>query len=102
MTQLIYTVDQAAEVLHLHAKTVRRFIHEGRLKAKRIGKEYRIMRADLAELAGTEHSLDHPPVARTRHVVASTIIDADVVSPELSDRITTMLMSAMNSRKGEG
>jgi excisionase family DNA binding protein len=42
---MLVTVEQAAEELKLHPKTVLRYIHEGRLEATRIGKAYRIDRA---------------------------------------------------------
>jgi hypothetical protein len=41
------------------------------------------------------------PVVRTRQVVVSSILDADVVSPEVSHRITTLMMASLNSSKGE-
>lgn len=100
MSSHLYTADQVAEHLNLHVKTVRRYIHDGRLKAKRIGKEYRVTRADLDEFAGTARAAD-TDVARTRHVIASSIVDVDVISPEESHRITTMIMAALNARKGE-
>ena len=56
MSPHLYTVDQVAERLNLHAKTVRRYIRDGRLKAKRIGKEYRVARSDLDEFAGAGRS----------------------------------------------
>ena len=40
----LFTVDEVAERLNLHVKTVRRFIREGRLPAKRI------LAASLAQL----------------------------------------------------
>ena len=46
------TVDAAAEELQLHPKTVLRAIRTGRLRATRIGKAYRILRADLDAFAG--------------------------------------------------
>jgi excisionase family DNA binding protein len=98
-TQL-YTADEVAGLLNLHVKTIRRYVRDGRLKGRRIGKEYRIARADLDQFAGETRPADQP-VARTRHVIASSIVDADVVSPEVSDRITTMVMASLNSRKGE-
>lgn len=94
----LYTVDQVAERLNLHAKTVRRYIREGRLKAKRIGKEYRVTRGDLDAFAG---SSDPDPVVRTRQVTVSSIVDVDAISPDDSQRVTTMIMAAMNARKGE-
>ena len=99
MSQL-YTADEIAGLLNLHVKTIRRYVRDGRLKARRIGKEYRIARADLDDFAGATRSAD-TPVARTRHVIASTIVDVDVISPDESHRITTMIMASLNSRKGE-
>ncbi len=96
----LHTVEQVAALLNLHVKTVRRYVRTGRLKAKRIGKQYRIARADLDEFAGGR-ALDSTPVARTRHVIASSIVDIDAISPADSHRITTMVMASLNSRKGE-
>ena len=100
MSAHLFTADEVAELLNLHVKTIRRYVRDGRLKARRIGKEYRIARADLDEFAG-ETRAPGTPVARTRHVIASSIVDVDVVSPQESHRITTMVMAALNSRKGE-
>jgi excisionase family DNA binding protein len=100
MSSHFYTVDAVAERLHLHAKTVRRYIQEGRLKAKRIGKEYRVAHADLIEFAGGTMSPEDV-VPRTRQVIASTILDIDVISPEESHRITTYVMASLNARRGE-
>jgi excisionase family DNA binding protein len=96
----LFTVDQAAERLSLHAKTIRRYIRDGRLKAKRIGKEYRISRADLDEFAGAASPADEP-VRRTRHLIVSSIVDVDAIGPEESHRVTTMIMAALNARRDE-
>jgi len=42
-----YTVDEVATALRLHPTTVLRWVQDGRLKADRIGKGYRIRPADL-------------------------------------------------------
>ncbi|OLE78602.1 MAG: hypothetical protein AUF76_18740 [Acidobacteria bacterium 13_1_20CM_2_65_9] len=100
MSTHLYTADEVAELLNLHVKTIRRYVRDGRLKARRIGKEYRIARSDLDEFAGETRAAD-TPVARTRHVIASSIVDVDVISPDESHRITTMVMASLNARKGE-
>jgi excisionase family DNA binding protein len=99
MSQLLFTVDQVAERLNLHAKTVRRYIREGRLKAKRIGKEYRITRLDLDGFAGASVS---EPIVNRRQVTVSSVVDVDAIGPEETHRVTTMIMAALNARKGEG
>src|SRR5882762_9733848 len=100
MPPQLYTADEVAGLLNLHVKTIRRYVRDGRLKARRIGKEYRIARADLDDFAGETRPAD-TLVARTRHVIASSIVDIDAISPDDSHRITTMIMASLNSRKGE-
>ena len=100
MSTQLYTADEVAGLLNLHVKTIRRYVRDGRLKARRIGKEYRIARADLDDFAGETRPADRQ-AARTRRVIASTIVDVDVISPDESHRITTMIMASLNSRKGE-
>lgn len=101
MASHLFTVEEVASRLNLHVKTVRRYIRDGRLKARRIGKEYRVTRPDLDQFAG---ATDAPtePVVRTRQVIASTILDVDAISSVESDRITTLLMAALNTRRGDG
>jgi hypothetical protein len=74
--------------------------HGGRLPAKRIGKAYRITRAALDEFSGVAPS-PVETVVRTRRVTASTIVDVDAISPEDSQRITTLIMAGLNTRRGE-
>ena len=100
-TKQLFTVEEVAGRLNLHVKTVRRFIREGRLPAKRIGKEYRITRSALDEFAGTPADSGTVPIPRTRHVLVSSIVDVDAISPEDSQRITTLIMAGLNARSGE-
>ena len=97
----LFTVDEVAGRLNLHVKTVRRFIREGRLPAKRIGKEYRITRPALDEFAGIVTDRGPEPVVRTRQVLVSSIVDVDAISPDDGQRITTLIMAGLNSRRGE-
>lgn len=88
----LYTVDQAAELLHLHVKTVRGYVRDGRLRATRIGKAYRIARSDLEAFAGL--SLPAPAretAVRRRQAQASSVIRIDAVSPDLRDRLTGLI-----------
>lgn len=48
-TQQVFTIEKAAALLECHPETVRREIREGRLKAARIGRDYRISRHQLEE-----------------------------------------------------
>jgi len=80
-----YSVEQVAERLGLHVRTVRGYIRDGRLPATRIGKQYRIARADLDAFTGQ-------PPARPR-AEASTLVEIDDADRVLADRISTMLVA---------
>jgi len=92
----LLTADEVADRLNLHVRTVRRFIREGRLKATRIGKEYRIADTDLAGFAGGAATAASAP-----HAVASTIVDISGIGADAGARITTLVMAALNMRRGE-
>lgn len=44
-----YTVEQVSELLQVHWQTVLNYIKNGKLKALRLGKGYRIQKEDLDE-----------------------------------------------------
>jgi excisionase family DNA binding protein len=90
------TVAFAAERLGLHAKTVLRFIREGRLKATRIGKSYRIRRADLDAFAGVEH-VEH--VAEPSAWVTA-IVQIAGVDEAAARRLAIRIPAALNNRQG--
>lgn len=100
-SQPLYSVEQVADRLGLHVRTVRAYVRDGRLKATRIGKQYRIAHADLEALTGA--AVPQPSAGgRVRHVDVSTIVDIEVVSPQDAMRITNGLVAAanMNARTG--
>src|SRR5271156_4038678 len=100
MSQELYSVEQVAERLGLHVRTVRNYVREGRLKAVRIGKQYRIAREDLETMTGRPaSSFDPEPVRRNRHVEVSSIVQIDAISPDASSRVTNFLVSAANGRR---
>jgi excisionase family DNA binding protein len=94
MRQTLYTVEQVAERLGLHVRTVRNYVREGRLKAVRIGKQYRIAAEDLAALTGRPVSaFEEEPVRRQRHVEVSSIVEIDAISREEVSRILNGLLA---------
>jgi excisionase family DNA binding protein len=95
MVQDFYSVEQVAALLNLHVRTVRHYVREGRLKAVRIGKQYRITRADLEALTGRSASqLEPEPVRRQRYVEVSSIVEIDAISPDEANRISIGLVGA--------
>lgn len=90
MEKQLYSAEEVAEQLGLHVRTIRGYVREGRLRAVRIGKQYRITRADLAAFLGSPVE-DPPEAGRHRHVDVSSIVEIDVVSPETAHRVSTLL-----------
>jgi excisionase family DNA binding protein len=86
------SVEQVAERLGLHVRTVRGYIRDGRLAAVRIGKQYRIARADLDAFTGRP-----APAARPAAEV-SAVVDLAGIGPVAADRLTTLLIAGAQSR----
>src|ERR1700761_9139014 len=87
-----YTVEQAADRLKLHAKTVLRMIREGRLKAVRLGKAYRIAGDDLDAAAGVARA-----EARESPDHATVIADFGEIGPDLAQRLGSTLTAMLGS-----
>ena len=90
----LYTVEQAAERLKLHPKTVLRMIHEGRLEAARVGKAYRITGEAIDAAAGIVRA-----EVRESSDRATVIADFGGLSPDLAMRFTNALTGMLNSRE---
>ncbi len=99
MSDELYSVEQVAERLGLHVRTVRNYVRDGRLKAVRIGKQYRISRTDLAELTGGEVAPTARESAdRQRQVEVSSIVQVAALSGPDASRLATLLTAAAGGR----
>lgn len=99
----LYSVDEVAELLGLHVKTVRGYVRDGKLRATRIGKQYRIAAGDLEEFTG------HPvrPAAReragrVRRVEVTSIVQVEAVDPGTVQRISALLAAAVATPADDG
>lgn len=102
MAQELYSVEQVADLLNLHVRTVRNYVREGKLKAVRIGKQYRIAREDLEAMTGRPASaFEREPVRRHRHIEVSSIVEIDAISQEAAIRLMNAL-TAMPKGRPEG
>ncbi|RKR86763.1 excisionase family DNA binding protein [Micromonospora pisi] len=99
MSQEMYSVEQVAERLGLHVRTVRNYVRDGRLKAVRIGKQYRITREDLELLTGgTVPASPRETAGRHRRVDVSSIVQIDAVDPTTANRVSNTLIAAAGNR----
>jgi excisionase family DNA binding protein len=99
MTEELYSVDQVAARLGLHVRTVRNYVRNGRLRAVRIGKQYRIAREDLEALTGRPATapLTGSETLR-RHVEVSSIVQIEALTSESASRVTNALMASVKGR----
>jgi len=90
--QELYSVEQVADLLGLHVRTVRNYVRDGKLKAVRIGKQYRVAREDVEALTGRSLA----PVVRHRHVEVSSIVQIDAIDPDSASRVSSYLSASLN------
>ena len=95
-----YSVEQVASQLGLHVRTVRNYVRDGRLKGVRIGKQYRIARADLDALTGHGAPVGQAVASDTtrRHVEVSSIVEIEPLDFAAAGRVTNALMAAAKGR----
>ena len=101
MSQELYSAEQIADLLNLHVRTVRNYVREGRLKAVRIGKQYRIAREDFEAMTGRPGALSEQEPRRPRWVEVSSIVEIDAISPEAANRISNGLVGAAKAPNRE-
>ncbi|MEV5717797.1 helix-turn-helix domain-containing protein [Amycolatopsis mediterranei] len=98
MAQDVFSVEQVAAKLGLHVRTVRNYVRDGRLKAVRIGKQYRITAGDLAAFTGL------PVAERAAAPTAelSGVAEIAGVDRAAADRIATILVASVNGPRDSG
>ncbi|WP_200871881.1 MULTISPECIES: helix-turn-helix domain-containing protein [Actinomadura] len=95
MEQKMYSVEEVADLLGLHVRTVRGYIRDGRLNAVRIGKQYRIAPADLEALTGRARRA--APLPGPGAVEVSSIVQIDGVGRAAADRLGTLVLAGIST-----
>lgn len=103
MAENMYSAEEAAQLLGLQVRTVRNYVREGRLPGVRLGKQYRIARADLEaftagvaarpSVAGTELASESPPVPGPSAEV-SCVVQIDGIALAARDRLERTITAA--------
>jgi excisionase family DNA binding protein len=105
MPEKYYTAEQAADLLKMHIKTVQRYIREGKLRANKVGKSWRITGHDLSVFAeGTQERTESPAnmeIPTEDRIKISAVADIEAVSREEAIRIMNTLTAAMNVKPPE-
>ncbi|QXJ26620.1 helix-turn-helix domain-containing protein [Actinomadura graeca] len=93
----MYSVQQVADRLGLHVRTVRGYIRSGRLNAVRIGKQYRIAQTDLESLTGRSGPAPQRPGPAP--VEVSSIVQIDGIDRTAADRLGTLILGGANTAR---
>lgn len=95
-----YTVEQVAELLAMHPKTIQRYIREGKLSANKVGKSWRIPEQEFKRFAEKPKAKEDSDTEK-KQAVASAVVDIPVRSFEEASKIEKLLVAALNSKPGE-
>ena len=103
MSEQLFTVDQVAESLNLHVRTIRNYVAAGKLKATRIGKQYRIARSDLdAFTGGPGAAIEGRKAGVFGRTDATCVVQIEAISRDSADRLTGALIGAAKAPRASG
>ncbi len=105
MPQRYYSVEQVAGLLGLHVRTVRGYVRDGRLRASRVGRQYRITGEDLAAFTGAPAPTEATPggtggTGARRQAEVSGIVRIDAITPAEANRVSTTVLAAIHNWRG--
>jgi excisionase family DNA binding protein len=102
MNKDYYTVDQISNMINIHPKTIQRYIREGKLRAAKIGKGWRVSGHDLSIFIEND-SYEKPDLGKQieRSTIASSVIDILVDGKEDAIRIMNTLTASLNAKPSE-
>jgi excisionase family DNA binding protein len=102
MNNTYYTVEQVADLLSLHPKTVQRYIREGKLRAAKLGKGWRVAGHDLSVFAESATAEGRPDIdGGAADVTVSAVADIRVAGREAAIRVMNALTASANAKPPE-
>lgn len=102
----LYSVSDLTTILNLHPKTILRFIHEGKIKARKIGRSWMVGEEDLKVYCHGELSSRQPPEPSPEYdtlaerIVVSAVVEINEQNLEEASRISNSFMALLNSERG--
>ncbi len=111
MEEKLYSIEEVANILNLHHKTIRRYITSGELRANKVGKQWRISGHDLSlflessniDLNTTKNSDSETLEYSTNSnlelgdIKVSSVVDIKNITLENYNRISNSLLAVMNT-----
>jgi len=94
MKETYFTVEQIAQMLQMHPKTVQRYIREGKLRAVKVGKGWRVSGHDLSVFTESVPAQN----GETPTAVVSCVADIYAASQADAIRITNTLAAGLTGK----
>jgi excisionase family DNA binding protein len=93
-------------LIKIHPKTIQRYIREGKLKASKVGKSWRVSGHDLSTFTEGSQAASVPPLISEerideRETKVSAVVDIPVSDVQESVRIANTLTAITNSKPPE-
>ena len=107
MESILYSVGELSGILKLHPKTIVRFIREGKIKARKIGRAWMVSQEDLREYAhaelrgkggGSQTSAAPSFDTLGERIAVSAVIEISDTSSEEAGRISSSIMAVLNCK----
>jgi len=104
MEHKLYSIADLSDILKLHPKTILRFIHEGKIKARKIGRSWMVSRDELKEYAHSEFAGEErprqetSPVRLAERIAVSAVVEIDEENSDEASRISNSLMAMLNGK----
>ncbi|MBN1466948.1 helix-turn-helix domain-containing protein, partial [candidate division KSB1 bacterium] len=101
----LYTIADLTTILNLHQKTILRFIHEGKIKARKIGRSWMVSADDLRDYCHCELSDDQPAPSPNyatlkNRITASAVIEIIEQNSAEASRLSNSFIAMLNSERG--
>jgi len=100
MEETILTPEQVAQILQMHPFTVLKFIKQGRLKASKLGRVYRIRRSDVDAFLDEQAKDSEAAMEKRRKGKIGEQVTADFETRQLQEeKSTTMQITPPEPRE---
>jgi excisionase family DNA binding protein len=104
MESKLYSIKSLTTILSLHPKTILRFIHEGKIKARKIGRSWMVHEDDLRDYAHAELAESGKPRLEPEYgtlaerISVSAVIEIDEQNSEEASRISNTILAMLSSK----
>ena len=102
MEQKLYSIDDLAPILKLHPKTILRFIHEGKIRARKVGRTWMVQQDELNQYLQGETTAPSSEMQEqksvAKRITVSAVIEIEEQDSEEATRLSNSLLAMLNAK----